>query len=238
MKIEIAIHCYNYQQRLNWMLSSILQQKLSSCELVISIAYTPNNGKPSTESLISYFKNQGLSIIDVVLQKPLIFNRAVSRNHRVRKTSADWIVFADADMIYETNFFETIARQLNTSFKYETRVIGADRHSLEIDYCVEFLQKTDVGYPCVIENVYDIVSQWPLSYIAHGRRAAGYFQLVNTTVLKAKTSFYSKDTIQDNIVYANYPSDKIFRQYMGGRVRMNTPKQYHLNHYRNHQEQK
>jgi len=220
------------------MLNSILQQKLQSCELVVSIAYTPKNGNPNTESVINYFKSKNLSIIDVVLDKSQIFRRSISRNDRVKNTDADWIVFADADMVYDQIFFEEVAKQLKTTFKKEERVIGADRHSLSIEHCVKFFDKCPIKYPCLIQNPAKILSKWPLSNIAHGRRAAGYFQLVNTDILRQKTSYYSKCTYKDNIILAHYPSDIAFRQSIGGRTRMVTPPQYHINHNRKTYEQK
>ena len=63
LTIEIAIQCYNFQQRLIWMLSSILQQIGDQPNLIISIAYLPNNGNPTTESIINFFKKQKEGIV-------------------------------------------------------------------------------------------------------------------------------------------------------------------------------
>ena len=107
MIIEVAIHNYNYERRMNWMLSSILQQSGNIPEIITSISYLPNHGNPTTESCIDYFNNQGLKIIKVPVNQGEESNRAIARNLRAKNSKADWILYADADMVYSINFFET-----------------------------------------------------------------------------------------------------------------------------------
>jgi glycosyltransferase involved in cell wall biosynthesis len=232
MKLEICIHCYNYQRRLCWMLSSILQQKGDIPNITISISYTSNNGKPMTEELIELFRDKGLNIIDVVVAEDNVKNRSLSRNIRASETIADWIIFADADMVYHPLFFADIKEQLlSDKYKNETKVIGGDRHSLDINFCENYFIKDKKHYPRIVTNVYDVVSKWPIKYIGGKRIAAGYFQLANTKAIKQAGDCYSHNT-KDNIHFRKYRADRGFRVRMGGRVPMEVKPQYHLNHSR------
>ena len=114
MKLEICIHCHNYQHRLCWMLSSILQQKGNPPEIEVSISYLPDTGSPKTEAVIDFFREKGLKIIPIELKEGQEKNRAIPRNIRAKNTKADWILFADCDHVYSPYFFDDIKKKLET----------------------------------------------------------------------------------------------------------------------------
>jgi hypothetical protein len=212
------------------MLSSILQQKGDLPEIVTSISFVPNNGNPTTESVIDLFSNKGLDIVRLPLELNQVSNRAIPRNMRVQATNADWILFADSDMVYSVDFFEDIKRQLATDqFKNETKVIGADRHSLDDKFCIKYFEEDKTQYPCIIENVADIAAKWPKKWIRGKGTAAGYFQLARVQAIKDKGGVYTHAR-RDH--WRHTKSDRGFRCQMGGRVPMDTKPQYHLNHDR------
>ena len=230
LKLEICIHCHNYQKRLCWMLSSILQQSGNKPDILVSISYLPNSGKPTTESVIKLFREKGLNILDVPLEKGQESNRAIPRNIRAKATEADWILFADSDLVYEPSFFEDIWKQLESDqFKNETRVIGADRYSLQIPFCIKYFEEDKREYPCVIDSVADIPKDWPVQWKSGSGIAAGYFQLANVSAIQRKGGVYSG---RKSDVWRATRSDRQFRVHMGGRVPMNVKKLFHLNHDR------
>lgn len=234
MKIELAIHCYNYQHRLCWMLSSILQQKGNIPDIVTSISYLPNNGSPTTESVISFFKDKGLNIISLPVESGQESNRAIARNIRAGATDADWIIFVDGDMVYDPLFFEDLKVSLESdTYKDEKNVLGADRHSLDIPFCVKYFEEDKNIYPCVIEDVSATTEKWPIYYISGAKVAAGYFQLANVNVIKSKGGIYCKRNADH---WRVCKSDKRFRALMGGVTPIKTKPQYHLNHSRGDQQ--
>ena len=230
MLIEINIHIYLYQHRMCWMLSSILQQIGDKPNIVVSISYLPNNGNPTTESCIKFFREKGLNIIDIPLEANQAENRAIARNIRAKETQADWIIFADGDMVYEKGFFADLkTKLLQEPFVSCDKVIGADRHSLNIEYCTNYFNEDKREYPCVIENVANLVSVWPIWRIGGKDIAAGYFQLANVKAVKDKGGKYSWKSVDHGRCTK---SDRMFRIHMGGRVPIDLLKQYHLNHDR------
>jgi len=232
MKLEICIHCYNYQKRLCWMLSSILQQIGNIPEIVVSISYSPDNGNPTTENIIKLFREKGLNIVDVVLTKEQASNRAIPRSLRMEKTEADWILFADCDMVYESTFFEELKNKLETDdYKNETKVIGADRHSLDEKFCIKYFEEDKREYPCIIENVSKIPIDFPLKWITGKDTCAGYFQLARVQSVRERNQVYSG---RKRDCWRRTKSDREFRVRCGGRVPLLnfSSKQYHLNHDR------
>ncbi len=230
MDLEICINCYNYQHRLCWMLSSILQQEGDIPNILTSISYVENNGNPSTEEVIEFFREKGLNILGMPLTFDQIKNRSVSRNMRVKDTKADWILFADSDIVYDNHFFADIKSQLEKDpFKNEKKVIGANRYSLDISFCIEYFEKDCRTYPCNVENVIDIANKFPVKHFHGGGRAPGYFQLANVEAIMEKGGIYC-GTKRD--LWRRTKSDRGFRIQMGGVVEMKTKPMYHLNHDR------
>jgi len=230
MKIEIAIHCHNYQKRLCWMLSSIVQQKGELPELIISIAHEKDNGNPTTEKTIDFFRNKGLIINDIVLESGQGSNRAISRNIITKATLADWILYADSDLVYDPLFFEDLGKQLRKEeVSKETRVFGADRHSLDIPFCIKYFEEDKREYPCEINDVALITEAWPKQWVTGRKTCAGYFQLAKVDAIKAKGGFYSQ---REGDIWRRTKSDRAFRCHMGGRVPLDVKPIYHLNHDR------
>jgi len=229
LTVEVAIHCYNYQHRLCWMLSSILQQKGDLPNIIVSISYAPNNGNPNTEKVCKFFRKKGLTIKEFELTEKEASNRAIARNKQVADTTADWIVFADSDMVYDPYFFEDIQKQVKGKFATETRCIGADRVSLNIPFCIKFFEDDKKEYPSVISEVVDICKKWPVKSVMGKNVAAGYFQLASVEAINNKGRKY---TGKQNDHWRGTRSDRQFRTRMGGRVPIDTKKQYHLNHDR------
>jgi glycosyltransferase involved in cell wall biosynthesis len=230
MKLEICIHCHNYQKRMTWMLNSILQQEGDIPEIVVSISYLPNTGNPTSEKVIEFFRNKGMNIVEILLDEGQEKNRAIPRNIRAKETDADWILFADCDHVYEKCFFEDIKKQLESDkYKNETKVIGGDRISLDIPFCMNYFENDKREYPCDIENVSDILKDWPVKWITGRNVAPGNFQLANVKSIQERGGIYSG---RKRDYWRRTKSDRQFRTHMGGRVPMKVKKQYHLNHDR------
>ena len=221
------------------MLNSIKQQNGEIPEITISISHSVNNGNPTTESVIDFFRQNGLNIVDVVLKTEEMCNRSIARNMRLKETDADWILFADSDLVYDNNFFSLLKKKTESqTYANEKRVIGADRYSLNDKFCIEFFEKDDRKYPCIIENVAEIPKKFPVKTCRGGGTAAGYFQLAKVSSMKERNMVYSG---RNRDFWRNTKSDREFRVRMGGRISINEPddrkngvemKMYHLNHDR------
>ena len=230
MLIEINFHCFKYEHRMCWMLSSILQQIGDKPDIVVSISYLPNTGNPPTEECIKFFREKGLNIIDVPVQPGQEGNRAIARNTRAKETKADWIIFADGDMVYHKEFFADLQTKLQKDPHMSCdKVIGADRHSLNIEFCTKYFNEDTRQYPCVIEDVAELVCKWPLFRLSGKHIAPGYFQLANVQAIKNKGGIYSNRCVDRG---RNCKTDRLFRFHMGGVLPIHLHPMFHLNHDR------
>lgn len=232
LTIEICIHCNFYQKRLAWMLNSLLDQAGDIPNLIINISHTDNDGNPTTEETCEFFREKGLNIVETMVTQEEISNRAIARNRQATATTADWILFMDGDIVFDPYFFDDLQKRLKTILKDVELVMGADRHSLDDKFSIQYFEEQDKRiYPCIIEKTAEIASKWPVKY-KHGKdTCAGYFQLVSVRVLKEKGKGKITDKPKDH--WRNTRGDRALRVRLGGRYGIpNTKPIYHLNHDR------
>ena len=108
--------------------------------------------------------------------------------------------------------------------------MGADRHSLRDEFCIKYFEEDQRKYPCIIENVGKIASEFPLKWKTGKGTAPGNFQLVNVKVLMEKGKGKVTDRPKD--YWRNTRGDRALRVRLGGRIGIETKAQYHLNHDR------
>ena len=237
--IEICVTTTWFQHRLCWMLSSLLQQVGDVPDIVFSIGYPIDNGDPTTEEVISFFRKQGLHIREIPYDSmETIQYRGLVRNEQLWRSDADWILFADTDMTYSPLFFEDLSKQLRgEDLKDEKCLISASRVSLHKDFCKDFFNKWDKHkYPCVVEKA-GVLHDWPV--FQNSRNCgAGYFQLVNREHVMSEFGWYvdpshCKDRSWEKGQKAR--SDTQFRSMVGGVRKINTLPQFHLNHERDNE---
>ena len=233
MRIEIDIHCYYYQKRLCWMLSSILQQQGDIPDLVIDISHTENDGKPTTSDVCRFFSLKGLNIRETIVSDEEVPNRAIARNRQVARAcqdrDSDWLLFSDSDMVYDSMFFCDLAEKIQGK-ENGSKLLSADRVSLKRHICLDYFEKDESSYPCEIKNVAHMVSSWKVFYVGGGEKAAGYFQLASLQMLTDICgNKYSNDN-KDN--FSKCITDRKFRHLFEGLEQIDTLPQYHINHNR------
>jgi len=229
LNIELCIHCFRYQRRLSWMLSSILQQKGDLPNLIINISYGNNDGTPTTEEVCTFFEKEGLKIKRTHLLDKDTGNRAIGRNIQTKETQADYLLFLDADMIFDIDFFEDLQLQLRGDLKDIKLVMGADRISLKENHCIPIFANDTEPYPRIIKDVANVVSTWPVKWVTGKMVCPGNFQLASVQAIKEKGGVY---THRAKDYWRLTRADRFFRCLMGGRVPINVKKQWHLNHDR------
>jgi len=240
LTIEICVTCNYFQRRLDWMLSSILQQQGEVPRIIFNVAYPKNNGNPTTEDVCSFFKDKGLNIKETVYpDEQSIHLRGVVRNKQLAETDAEYVLFSDSDMVYDPLFFEDLQNQLlHTELKNETRCISSKRISLDKQYSKDYFNKVDdQTYPCVVDNVAELVSHWPIFKVSRSC-GAGYFQLANVDNIRKNYNgiYVDPQKTRDERKYQRARSDRQFRHMIGGFVTITTKPQYHLNHERDNEE--
>lgn len=238
--IDIVVSCAWFQKRLNWMMSSVLQQEGDIPDITFSVAYPKHNGDPTTEDVCKFFKDRGLKIRELIYETESdMQRRGIVRNKQLQETDCEWILFADTDMLYSPLFFADLKQQLLTTLKDEKKVISASRISLAKDFSKNYFNHEDPHrYPCVVKNPCDIVRDWPI-FQKSRNVGAGYFQLANVAHVRQLGNLYvDPDRCKDYPTVDKFQkakSDRQFRRRLGGITKIKTMPQYHLNHERDNE---
>ena len=218
----------------------MLQQHDGSIDLRMSIAHPVNNGSPSTEEVIDFFLRQrGMRITSIPLDMDVIQYRGLARNVQLEASTADWILFSDADMVFDPWLFRDLIYDLEGPLRNERRVISARRISLDKDHCKQWFNTMDpFRYPCEVPAAAFRVSNWPVYQISRNC-GAGYFQLVNRQYILDRFGWYVYPAANNDRPWKKgqkAASDIQFRRMVGGVKKINTRPMYHLNHERDKEE--
>jgi hypothetical protein len=219
------------------MLSSILQQgPARDLEVGVLVAHVEGTGDPTTEDVVAYFKNKGLNIRTQPYPDTSDFQyRGWTRNRQLDETDADWILFADCDMVYPTDFFGVTGELLREDmYKDNPHVLHSARFSTTLDPTENLME--DFEYPEEIKDAYNLVSYLPGE--VKSNIGAGFCQLVNVSLLKNSAKpYYCEPGKKIDYPYSKFhktKSDQRFRRRLG-REKIPLPLQYHMQHIRDNE---
>lgn len=237
MKIQLCVMCYGMEKRFNWMLSSIKDCLLSSknkvCVDVTTFCDKYKKLMFNTKQLESLFG-------DFVTVHELDINKYKTRgSHRTWQMEnlsddVDWVLFADADHIYDVGFFDNLldkAVEIEKFSDHERNMYTTSRVStddlLEVNRLIDCFH-----YPCYIPDTIKHYSK--LNTRITSAPGAGNTQLVYVKNLPSCGYVKTNENRDRNFFRSiTYRSDKIFRKKFDKVVRLDLDKkQYHLQHER------
>lgn len=229
MFIDFCVCCHNFQRRLIWQLSSMIEQTCDMSDVQIRVSSMKDNGSPSTEKVVEYFKGLGLNVVHRVMEDTNIFaKRGLVRNIDVKESKAEWMFFSDCDNVYAPNFFTQLKEYLETS---------------TVTNCITSIAKyhTDVGatnkiMECssldAVSDSYKGALAIPMIEKRNKRTAAGCMQVVKRSEIIEDTYVYNSNDKHLFKKGQHALSDKQFRRKQGGSTFVKLAPQVHLNHFR------
>jgi len=238
--IEMCVVCYNFQRRWTMQLASLAQQ-IEPPDFIINVAYVKDNGNPDVETVVNFYEQKGLKF-KLTPYEHMGKGRGLIRNRQVQKSSEDWLLFMDCDLIYHPTFFQGIAKHMNPDCQ---NVIGVPNIAYtRVENVNPFFDNFESMY---VESAYDVAKSFGITR-THGQKrkgANGGFQLVRREMVmeKCKGRYVNpKRTGDKQMGHMGTRSDIKFRQAIdGGAYRskmINTlPVQIHLEHWRKIDEQ-
>ncbi|MFW5891393.1 MAG: glycosyltransferase family A protein [bacterium] len=242
--ITIAIQCHNFQKRLSLMLSSILaQEQKEMYNLIIDVAHYSQNGIPSTEKVINYFKSKNLNIISRSYKDYDRFKyRGFTRNDQIINCSTNYILFADSDMIYHNEFFHKLMSLLKEDDQYKNYegIMTCGRWSQNnnlIENTNIFVDNLIDKDPIYIENIW-YLSDSKLDKVKRRNCGAGFFQLINMDLCEHENFYVNEDKCRDynwDTKGQKAKSDQQFKRRIGLKKKLPgwySKSQIHLNHFR------
>lgn len=109
IKLEIVSHCWNYARFFVYQLSSLVKYPPTNMQVKLTVFYSEEDQE--TTKLLAHFQQISVPNVEWNFQKlptPLLLRRAIGRNHASKHTEADWIWFADCDMVFHEGCLDAL----------------------------------------------------------------------------------------------------------------------------------
>lgn len=114
IKLQIVSHCWNYSHLSLFQLSSLVNYPPRQCQLTYTLFHAEED--LGMRELIRRFSEIHIPNINwdwQVLPKAELFRRAIGRHRASLASTADWIWFADCDLIFHEGCLDSVAAAVN-----------------------------------------------------------------------------------------------------------------------------
>jgi hypothetical protein len=113
LRLEIVSHCWQYAHFLIYQLSSLANFPPGALSVTMTVYY--NGEDERTRELLAFFS--GIEVPGVrwnwrELPRPMLFRRAIGRNHAALNSEADWVWFTDCDLLFREGCLDALAARL------------------------------------------------------------------------------------------------------------------------------
>ncbi len=101
LELEIVSHCWQYAHLLAYQLSSLVLHPPTTTSVTMTVFYSPED--KATASLLAFIQSKDVPLVHwnwQPLEKTSLFRRSLGRNRAALSTRADWIWFADCDIVF------------------------------------------------------------------------------------------------------------------------------------------
>jgi len=111
LKLEIVAHCWQYAHLLAYQLQSLVEHTPDAVQLQYTLYYCEEDTK--TVELIRHYDNKAVDRIMwnwCPIARTELMRRAIGRNRSALSTTANWIWFADCDLIFHEGCLASLAQ--------------------------------------------------------------------------------------------------------------------------------
>jgi hypothetical protein len=116
MQLDVVTHCWRYSRLLTYQLSSFLLNPTTRTNVSVTVFCAEPDEDPDTWEVLKFFSQQpavaGVRFQWRPLEKPNLFRRAIGRNMAALETKADWVWFADCDMVFGRDSLDSLNETL------------------------------------------------------------------------------------------------------------------------------
>ena len=113
LKLEIVVHCWQYGHYLVYQLSSLVTNPTEKFDITMTVYHA--DGDEKVLPVLRFFDQidaPGITWNWVSLPKEQIFRRAIGRNMAAKSSKADWVWFADCDILFHEGCLDALADEL------------------------------------------------------------------------------------------------------------------------------
>ena len=113
LKLEIVVHCWRYAHYLVYQLSSLVNYPTDKFDIVVTVFHADED--VAVSSVLEFFGAMQLPGVRwnwQSLPKQQLFRRSIGRNRAAKASVADWVWFADCDILFHEGCLDALADEL------------------------------------------------------------------------------------------------------------------------------
>ncbi len=113
LSLEIVSHCWNYSHMLAYSLSSYVNYPPQEVDVTVTVFHSSDDQR--TVDMLAYFGKIEVPGVNWNWQKlptEQLLRRAIGRNQAALSTHADWVWFADCDLIFHKGCLDALSNEL------------------------------------------------------------------------------------------------------------------------------
>ena len=113
LRLQIVSHCWRYGHFLTYQLSSLVRNRSVRLDLTVTVYHCPED--EATREVLRFFGGMGVPGITWdwrPLPKERLFRRGIGRNLAAKSSTADWVWFTDADVVFSDGCLDALAELL------------------------------------------------------------------------------------------------------------------------------
>lgn len=247
MILYVAAQCWDYELRLSWMISSLLQQRrVVNCRLMLDVAtlgphpYQYPAFGPLAPEVASPHYHVSLQYYDTPAD--VFARRGITRNTqalRAREAGADWVWWADADHVYPPEFLLHVTKWC----RHNRRAVGCMTATHKLHARADDAQALVEGEANNIyhAHAYEKAIGCRMHYKVERGVAGGCMQVVNRRLMDSLGWLYVDPAkCRDRHLFRRGQmarSDLQFRSRAGSTINVDLPLQIHLDHKRDKEQE-
>lgn len=184
LRLEIVSHCWQYAHLSVYQLSSLVNHPPEDIDVDYTLYYAKEDS--ATQKLVDTFDKIDVPNVNWQwhpMTREQLFRRAIGRNQAALSTRADWIWFADCDLIFHRGCLDSVASAL--SGKATRLAYPQSEEITELLPAEHPMVNLSTEQPTVVDIDLALFHQSPIE------KAKGAFQIVHADV--ARSCGYCKD---------------------------------------------
>lgn len=209
LKLQIVSHSWQYAHLSQFQLSSIVNYPPTDCELIYTLFHAEEDA--GMGALVKRFDS--IEVPNVtwdwqVLPREALFRRAIGRHKASLASEADWLWFADCDLIFHKGCLDSLAAAL---YRKQALLVFPDHEGI-----TELLPAEHPMLNQSLDEQQNIDIDPALFYRNEITKAKGAFQIVHGDVARAVGYCGSLSLYQEpSGVWRKTYEDTVFRRLLG-----------------------
>ena len=221
--LEIVVQAFKFAKRVSWMCYSLAQQTGDHPDIQVRIDAHQSDPYLDKIILLQAQCEKALHLQTHVHTSSKFGQRGWLRGEALKDTAADWILFADGDLVFPPGFWAEVWSRFVSKPQFQDRLLQCLRWSIERDASYGLVDSWQ--YDGIVRDAYQKFElMWSLHPGKKSKHPTGSFQLCRVDVARERGGYMPSYAIPEESILqeegSGAVSDVHFRKKWGASKRI------------------